>query len=156
MTDTRCAQIQQSLVDRLKTITTANGYRTNVLNVYADEIPMGISLESYEVPAILVITGKSIYKYQTQCVYVTTLFELQLIHRDTANDTDMNNFVGDVSRAIHANSPTLIKNDAFRTFAGKPTSFRMLETDTDLNMIDANRFYCVTWEAEYHAHPTDL
>jgi hypothetical protein len=156
MADSRLAQIQQSLVDRLKTITSANGYRLNVQKVFSDEIPMGLSLDEYELPAILVITGKSVYKYQTQWVVVRTLFELQLIHTATQGDTVMNNYVGDVARAIHANSPTVQRNDAFRLFDGKPTSVRMVENDTDLNMIDGNRFYCMTWEVEYHAHPTDL
>jgi hypothetical protein len=156
MANSRLAQIQLSLVDRLKTITTANGYRTDVQKVFSDEIPMGLSLDSFEIPAILVITGLSEIKYEVGCLNVKTLFELQLIHKSTVGDSEMNNFAGDISRAIHANSPTVKRNDAFREFDGKPTSFRLLEIETDLNMIDANRFYCMTWEASFNAHPTDL
>lgn len=156
MSDSRLSLIQLSLVDRLKTITTANGYRTNVAKVFSDEIPMGLSLDAFEIPAILVITGLSDIKYQQGWVIVKTLFELQLINNSTVGDSVMNNFAGDVARAIHANSPVVKRNDAFREFNGKPTSFRMIEIDTDLNMIEENRFYCMTWECEFHAHPTDL
>jgi hypothetical protein len=156
MADAREALIMQSLVTRLRTITTANGYNTNVQKVFGDEIPMGISLEEYELPAIFVINMKSNYQYQQSCVIVKTIYELQLIHNATVGDSIMSNFKRDIARAIHADSPAVKRTDAFREFEGKPTSARMVDNEPDLYMIDANRIYCFQWEFEYHAHATDL
>jgi len=156
MPASRKEQIQQSLVDRLKTITAVNGYDTNVAQVYADEIPMGLDLEEYNLPAVLVIAGKDKIKHQLGCLKGNWFMELQLIHKSTVGDSEMLRFVRDVNKAVYANSPTLKRHDAWREFNGKPTAFWIVELDTDLNMIDANRFAGVTYMIEYHADPTDL
>ena len=57
MADSLKEQIQLGLVTRLQSITAANGYDTDVVNVYSDEIPMGLNLDEYELPAILVVGG---------------------------------------------------------------------------------------------------
>lgn len=156
MADSRKARIQQSLVTRLKTITNANGYDTDVKNVFSDEIPMGLDLDSYELPAVLVIAGPDKPKHEHQCIKGRWQIEVQLIHLPDVSDTVMLNFVRDVNKAVYANSPTVHRNDAWRTFDGQPTAIWILDLDTDLNMIDGNRFAGVTYLVEYHSTPTDL
>jgi len=156
MADSRAAQLLESFVDRLKTVTTANGYNTNVIKVFNDEIPMGLDLEEYELPAILVIAGKTKYTRETQWLVCDWFIELQLIHRHDVPDRTMENYVADIAKAIAANSPTIRRNDSWRVFNGKPTEVYLTEKDTDLNMIEGNRFYMMTYVISYHAHPTDL
>lgn len=152
----RKARIQQALVDRIKTVTNANGYDTNVVNVYSDEIPMGLSLDEYELPAVLVIAGKDKPKHEHGCLVGNWLIELQLIHKATVGDSVMLDFVRDVNKAVYANSPTVHRNDAWRTFDGQPHAIWIVELDTDLNMIEGNRFAGITYMVNYHSKPTDL
>ena len=156
MATSRKGLIQQSLVDRIKTVTAANGYDTDIQKVFSDEIPMGLDLDEFELPAVLVISGKDTFDWQTQWIKGNWIIELQLIHLHSVGDSIMHNFVRDVVKSISANSPTLVKGDAWRIFDGKPTSVKPIETDTDLNMIDGNRFYSITYMVQYHTHPTDL
>lgn len=144
------------MVDRIKTVTSANGYDTDIQNVFSDEIPMGMDLDEHEMPAVLVISGKDKPKHQQQWLIGSWLMELQLIHRHEVGDSVMHNFVRDINKAIYANSPTAVRNDAWRTFDGKPHAIWLQEIDTDLNMIDENRFFSITYMVQYHTHPTDL
>jgi hypothetical protein len=66
----------------------------------------------------------------------------------------MDQFVRDVHKVIWADSPTATRNDAWRGPA--PTgihesvySVRPLKTETDLNMIEANRLYMVHIEINF-------
>lgn len=156
MPSSRKELIQASLRDRIKTVTNANGYDTDVQNVYMDEIPMGLDLDEYQLPAVLVISGKDSPKHEHQCVAGKWLIELQLIHKSTVGDSEMLKFQRDIIKAIYANSPTVQRADAWRTFNGKPSGIWLQELDTDLNMIDANRFYGITLLINYHGHITDL
>lgn len=153
-------EIQLGLVARLETITSANGYDTNVRNVYADTIPMGLELEDHELPAILVISGDDEQERSTQWVKGMWNFEIQLIHTLTT-DSVMNRFVRDVAKAIFANSPTAQRNEAFRgpSPGGIHESVydvwqRVIESD--LGMIEANRFYCCQYVIRYQTSPHNL
>ncbi len=137
--------IQQGLADRLKTITTANGYTTNVAKVLHSDIPMGLDLEQYNLPAVLVIAGNDVPVMKTQCYFGFWEFELQLWHNEVT-DAVMDQYVRDVAKGIWANSPTAKRNDGFR--GPSPGGIHEsvynvlpLEIEPDLNMIEANRCY---------------
>ena len=156
MATSRKALIQASLRDRIATVTSANGYDTDIQKVFMDEIPMGLDLDLYELPAALVISGKDTLTHQQGWLVGKWVIEVQLIHNGTVGDTIMNNAARDIAKAVYANSPTVRRADAWRVFEGQPTAVWIREIQPDLNMIDANRFICSTYEVEYHTHPTDL
>jgi hypothetical protein len=152
----RNSQMLKSFVDRIKTIKTANGYDTNVMNVFNDEIPMGLDLDEYELPAVLVIAGKDKVVHQHGELKGNWVIELQLIHISTVSDSVMLDFTRDVHKAIYADSASVHRNDAWRVFNGQPTAVWILENDMDLNMIQGNRFAGISYLVQYHAKPTDL
>jgi len=154
------ADIQAGLAARLETISPGNGYTTETVTVYYNDIPFGLDLEEDKLPAILIVAGDDIPDMKQGCYYGHWLFELQLWHR-RVDDSVMDQFVRDVSKAIYANSPTAKRNDGFRgpTPGGiheSVYSVRTLKLETDLNMIEANRLYMSHYEINFTTFLYDL
>lgn len=149
------AQILQNFADRLRTITAANGYGTNVVKVFADEIPMGLDLEEFNLPAILCIDGQDKQTLIHQCVEGLWNIELQLIHKDLP-DSVMNEFVKDVFKCVWANSATAERNDGFRSIHPNIYEITPLSISPDLNMIEANRIYGVSLQIHYRTRLYNL
>ena len=147
--------IQDGLATRLGTIKTANGYTTNVSKIYVDTIPMGLDLETWELPAILVISDDDDPEIKQQCLHGHWKVELQLWHNLVA-DSVMHQFVRDVYKAIYADSPTAKRNDGFRGLHTSVFNMLPLSIESDLNMIDANRCYVCTFQIDYSANLYDL
>jgi hypothetical protein len=145
-----------SLATAIATVTTANGYDTNIIKVFADQIPMGLDLDDYELPAVLVIAGPDKIKHEHQCIRGAWFIDLQLIHRADATSQDMLNFCRDINKAIYANSPTATRTDAWRIWNGKPFNVLTVNIEPDLNLIEGNRFAIMTHLIEYHTTPTEL
>lgn len=148
--------ILTALASRLGTITVANGYSLNVVHVFGDVIPMGLSLETHELPAILLIprVDKIDPKGQNK-IYCEWIVHLQLIHGYVSNSI-MFNFVRDVAKAIFANHPTADRQDEYRTI--HPSIYKMDITfiDPDLNMIEANRFEIMELNIKFITQYNDL
>ena len=141
--------IKNAFIARLRTITSANGYSTGVVAVYDDRLPMGISLETHELPAIIAIAGEDRIEPKGQNrIYCEWMFYLQLIHGDVTDDV-MFQFAGDVGKAIFANSPTADRQDEFRTLHSSIYQMDILEIEPDLNMIEANRFMVMSLKIKY-------
>ena len=152
--------IISGLASRLETITAANGYDTDVQAVYLDEIPMSLDLDEYQLPAILIVCSHDKLERKHQWVHGNWNVEIQLIHNEV-DDATMHRFVRDVAKAVFANSPTAARNEAWRGPA--PTGIHeslyniwQLEIESDLNMIDANRFFIVNYLLQYQTRPHDL
>lgn len=149
------ATMMNALATRLGTITTANGYDTNVAQVFHNEIPMGLDLDEHELPAIFVIGSDDSVEHKQQWVFGDWVVELQLLHKDVSDST-MHDFVRDIAKAIYANSPTAEKRDAWRSFHPSLYEVRLLEVEEDLNTIEANRFFVVKCLLRYQTSPYDL
>lgn len=147
--------IQTALKARLETITSANGYPLTVYNVYNDALPLAMDLQTFEVPAILILNGKDTPKHEHQWIEGRWLVHLQLIHKKAASDEEMEIFSNSVFRAIYANSPTVRRNGEFRKL-GKSTQWQIVLMDPDVNMIDVNRMTELVFEVQYHCHPTEI
>lgn len=152
--------IQADLAARLRTITNANGYTTDVQNVYGEDtndanIPMGLDLEAYKLPAILILNGRDTPKHEQQWIVGNWLIHLQLIHKPGETDETMKQFVAEVFQAIYANSPTVQRNGEFRKL-GQSTQWHIVLIDPDVNMIDVNRMTELVFEVQYHCHPTQI
>ena len=152
--------IQNGLVAKLQKITTANGYDTDVQNVYADDIPMGLDLYDSDLPAILLVGGDDEQERSMQWVKGLWNLEIQLIHKQVA-DGVMHRFVRDVAKAIFADSPTAQRNEAWR--GPQPGGIHesvydiwQRNIESDLNMIEANRFFCVNYVLRYQTRPHNL
>jgi hypothetical protein len=152
--------IQEGLVTRLRSITAANGYDTDVISVFSDDVPMGLQLDEFQLPAIIVVGGDDKLQRSHQCVKGEWKMEIQLFHK-LVPDSTMNRFVRDVAKAIFANSPTAQRNEAWR--GPQPAGFHesvyevWLDTiDSDLGMIEANRFYIVHFVIRYETRPHNL
>ena len=155
MADSKRALITDGLAERLRKITTANGYGTNVKKVFIDDIPMGLDFDEFEMPAILVISGDDKAEMKHQCMYGSWHHELQLWH-NRVSDAVMNEFVRDVYKAIYADSPTLQRNTAFKSIHPSIYDVKPLPILSDLNMIETNRCYIVNLSIEYTAKLWDL
>lgn len=143
------SQIKNNLATRLRSITSANGYTTNLVSVYANDIPLGLSLEEHELPAILMIPGNDILTAKAQNrVYCEWTFYLQLIHRDVNDDT-MLTYIEEVAKCIYANSPTADRGDEFRRIHPAIYQLELVEIEPDLNMIEANRFAIIELKVLY-------
>ena len=148
-------QIQNGFVTRLGTIKTSNGYETNVRNVFADDIPLGINLDDYDFPAILVVGGDVKLKRERNCLYANWEIEVQLFH-SYVDDATMHRFVRDVAKAIFADSPTANRTEGFRTIHPEIYEIWLDRIDSDLNMIEANRFFCLYFVVAYKTHIYNL
>lgn len=147
--------IQNNLAARLATITTANGYGTNVVAVYHDEIPMGMELNDYQVPAIFLLDNITPIQTQFPKAVARWQFSLQLWHNKVA-DSVMWDFVRDVYKAIYANHPTATVNGAFRSIHERVVEIKPLSIASDLQMIEANRVYVATFELQYRTELFDM
>lgn len=148
-------QISDAFAARLATITTANGYGTNVKKVYSDKIPMGIQLTKHAVPAIFVLDGPDQLDMQFGCMVGNWDFRLQLWHNEVG-DIVMIEFCRDVLKAIFADSPTAQRVDAFRALHTSITEVIPLSISPDLNMIDANRVTEISFIVRYRTKLFDL
>jgi len=149
-------EIQQGIAQRLATITVANGYSVDVVNVYYDVIPMGLELEEFELPAIFLLTNRNKIERKVGCNENTIIFELQLIHLANEPDSTMFNFVGDVYRAIYANSPTADVVTEYRTIHNSIYDIKSNGPEFDLNMIEANRFAILDLQVNFRGRYINL
>ena len=69
-------------------------------------------------------------------------------------------FVRDLGKALYANSATATITGQFRKLHTQVRNLHYSEdepaVDPDLNLIDANRFFCVNYVLEYHSYPYDI
>lgn len=145
-------QITDAICNRLKSITTANGYCTDVKKVYFDKIPMGLTMQAHQLPAILYINVST--RSTTElggCRETICSVQLQLWHCDGTSDCTMNEFENDIMAAIYANSPTLATNSAYRSLHPSLVSIDHDSTEFDLYMLDANRVSCVNMLIKYRS-----
>jgi len=63
------ADIQAGLAARLETISPGNGYTTETVTVYYNDIPFGLDLEEDKLPAILIVAGDDIPDMKQGCYY---------------------------------------------------------------------------------------
>lgn len=143
--------IQENLAQRLATIKQANGYETDVKNVYYDTIPMGLELEPHQLPAILLIATHNEIERKVGCNINKVVFEVQLIGLDTAPDSYMFDFISNIYKAIFANSPTADILNLFRTIHPSIFDIKSDGSQFDLNMIEANRFAIIDLQVFYNA-----
>lgn len=140
---------------RLSTIKAANGYATDVKKVYSDEIPMGVSLNDYELPAIFLLDAPDKPGTEFKVFKGEWIWALQLWHSKVPDST-MLTFVRDVYKAIFADSPVAQREDAFRSIHPKLVEIVPLSIVPDLNMIEANRVYEVSFLVRYRTELWNL
>ena len=155
MTASIKGQILDALATRLTSITTANGYYTNVKKIYNDKIPMGIQLQKQQLPAIFLLEGPDILTTEFGCLKGSWDIRMQLWHNEVG-DTEMIAFARDVMKAIYANSPNASVLDAFRSLHPNIYEFVPLSISPDLHMIEANRVTELSFEVRYRTKLFDL
>jgi len=149
------SEIHDSFVAKLGTIKSANGYATNVQQVYADDSPMGLDFEEFNLPAIIMVSSDDSIEMKQQCVFGNWAFELQLWHKEVS-DSVMNDFVRDVYKAIFAGTASDQKNNAFKSIHPAIYNITPLPILSDLNMIEANRCYVAQFIIQYTTKLWDL
>lgn len=140
--------IQVAIATRLQSLTAANGYGTDVRSVYHDEIPMGLELNDYQLPAIFLVDNITPIAMKFPIAEQNWQFTLQLWH-NRVSDQVMWDFIKDVMKCIYANSPTAQRHDAWRSIHDKIIQIKPLSVAADLNMIEANRVYVLSFELMY-------
>lgn len=149
------SQLLAAIAGRLAKITVANGYETNLVNVYYDEIPMGIDLATHEVPAIFMIDRADMPEMKFNKLQGQWEIKLQLWHNPNP-DSVMLQFVREVYKAIYADSPNAQTNGAFRSIHERIVEVVPTSIISDLNMIEANRVYEVSFIVRYRTELFDL
>jgi hypothetical protein len=149
------ADILAALAARLQTITAANGYSTPVTNVYWDKIPMGIELNDYQLPAIFIIDKTDSPEMEHRVIKGNWEVGLQLWQTGDKSDLDMLELVRNVYKSLYANSATAQVNDAFR-LTSQVVELIPVSMDTDLNMIEANRVYDISFSIRYRTNLFNL
>ena len=155
MSDSWKKEFLDNLVTRLQSVTETNGYGVTVRKVYADDIPMAIDLERFNLPAILVLDSEDKIIREHQILKGRWQIELQLV-ADEENDSYMNKFVRAVMKAIFAGNPTANKNDSFKELSCRVYDMECASVIPDLNMIEANRLYQMIFLVHYHARNYDF
>jgi hypothetical protein len=132
------AEILEALATRLQSITTANGYSTDVKKVFWNDIPLGMDLGDHEVPSILILDKECRVTHQFTDLELEWFFELQLIHAQVS-DTLMLDFSRDVVKCLYANSP-VVESSSYLRFHPLVYDLQITSFYGDLHTIDANRF----------------
>lgn len=148
-------EILAAFATRLAKITPANGYTTAVKKVYYDDIPMGLDLQEYELPAILLLDRDDAPTLEHNKLKGEWQLQCQLWHMPNP-DSVMLTFVREVYKAIFADSPTAPVVGAFRSLHEKLTEVVPLSIASDLNMIEANRIYQVSFLVRYRTELYNL
>ncbi len=149
------AEILTNLATRLQSVTAANGYTTDVKQVYYDTIPMGLELNDYQMPAIFLLDRIDPLKTIQGIIEGMWEFDLQLWNSEVS-DAVMLQFVGDIFKAIYADSPVAEMNGAFRSIHPKVVEIIPLSISGDLHMIEANRITNVTFQVRYRSKLFEL
>ncbi len=149
------ADIMTALAARLEKVTSLNGYTTNVNCVYSDEIPMGIQLNSYQLPAVFLIDGPDQIEMQQGCVKGNWEVRAQLWD-NRVSDSVMQQFVRDIYKAIYADDPVAQRNGEFRGLTNRVYEVQPLSISPDLNMIEANRVIELSFTIRYSTNLWDM
>jgi hypothetical protein len=128
------ATVQAALVTAVKSITTANGYTTNItptnVSTTADVLAQGVQLTADKYPRVFVITDGAAYtdrpshclikeeKFTVIAVFAKNVNNLS----DVALDTQVQNFVADFEKMIDRNkqlgSSRYVQLDKYATDVG--------------------------------------
>lgn len=149
------AEILTNIAQRIATVLATNGYSTDVKKVYYDTIPMGIDLNTYELPAVFFIDRQDNLSTQFPQLVGLWDFDLQLWHNEVG-DVTMADFVRDVFKSIYADSPTAQINGSFRAIHPSIVEIKPLSISSDLHMIEANRVVIVRIQVHYRTKLFDL
>lgn len=142
------AEIFTAIATRLATIKTINGYGTDVKKVYFDEIPMGIQLNTYQLPAIFLLDRQDPLETQHSQLVGRWDIDIQLWNL-RVGDIKMMQFVRDVYKAIYADSATAQREDQFRSLHPQIVEVKPLWIRGDLNMIQSNRVTELSFTIHY-------
>lgn len=145
------SDISSGLAAKLAEITIANGYQTNTENVFHDEIPLGIQLDEYEVPALMLIEMDDDQNREKQCVRNVWEFQIQLWNLKESTNTIMNAYVSDVYKAIFAGAAASPRLGAFRDIHPSIYDIQPLTIIADVNTIETHRVRCVDIEVYYES-----
>lgn len=143
--------ILQAIATRLEKLKSSNGYSLDVKKVYYDKIPMGLDLNSYQLPVLFILEGQDQITMQHKCVIGNWNVRLQLWANVDVGDLTMNNYIRDVFKCLYADSFDAQREDAFRGLHTSLVQITPLSIDSDLNMIKANRIYEVNLSVEYRS-----
>jgi hypothetical protein len=154
MTSVRSA-VGIALRDRLKKITTANGYTSNIKKVFYDKIPLGLELESSDMPALFLLDDGATSQHLHGVIEIARAFRIQIVDDEESSDEVMNEHIRNVGKVVWADSPTAETQDQYR-FHERVYQVEMDGDETDLHMIEGNRIASVQMIVHYRTRPYDL
>lgn len=150
------AQVGQAIVDRLGTITTANGYPRSFAKIFYDKMPMGIDLQPHEMPGLFVLDEGARTNHDKLRLDIVQTFRLQLILERDETDEKIYELVRSIIKALYANSPTAERIDGFRSLHPSIIEIKFLDYQTDLHMIESNRIATMRFSVHYRTKLFDL
>lgn len=142
--NSRGAKILEALEARLKTLTSANGYLTNVRTVRGTKSEMDISTASRDLPSIEIINNDETYNHLASAMYESQQSVILLLVAEKSwTDQQMEDFKSDIRKCLFGGSSSASGNTGV-TLGGVCTSLYLVSSKSDLNLVDANRIYTLT------------
>lgn len=148
--------IGKAIRDRLATVTTANGYASNIKKVFFDAIPMGLELKVTDLPCVMMLDEGAPYNHEHGKLDVAMSLRLQVWDKGDRTDEQLHDHLRAIAKAIYANSPTANVLDAWRSFHPSLTWVELVGDEGDLHMIEANRVATLNLIVHYRTTPIDL
>lgn len=144
------ADILTALKERLDTVKIANGYDLDIATVRLDKSEPTLNTPSNELPLVEIINESEKYIHGASSLYecVTSVI-LYMVAEKAWTDSQMEDFKSNIRRALFGGAPHAGANNGV-TLNGKVTRIALVDSKSDLNMIDANRIYLMT--ITLHSH----
>lgn len=144
------ADILEALKARLETIKTAAGYVTNVRKVSLDSSEPTLSKAAMDLPIIEIWDEIEEYEHGASSSYwANQTVILYLVAEKSWTDRKMQQFQTDVRKCLFGGSANANGNTGV-TLGGKVSKIELVDSRSDLNMIDSCRVYMMRIKLRSH------
>lgn len=148
------SQVGLAFKARLEKVTEDNGYDHTIKAVYYDKIPMGLELLDHQLPALFLLDEGANHTHEHQTMDIAVSYRIQLVHGQVT-DQVLQEIQRAIARVIFADSPVIDRTDQYRIHT-RVYQIEMVDDETDLHMIEANRIATMRFIVHYRTKPYDL
>ncbi len=142
--------ILTALQARLETITTAAGYTNNVKSVHLNYSEPTLNTSAVDLPLIEIINDSETYEHNAGSSYwADTVVSLYIVAEKSFTDIQMEDLLSDIRKALYGGTSDATGNSGMR-LGGAVDSLHLLDTHTDLNMIETNRAWLMRIKLRTH------
>lgn len=142
--------ILTALKARLETIAATAGYTNTLRLVRLNTSEATLNAPSLDLPLIEIIQESEQYEHNASSSYwANTLVILYLVTEKSWTDVQLEDLLSDVRKCLFGGSSSASGNTGV-TLGGKVSSIHLVDTVSDLNMIESNRVYLMRIRLRSH------